>query len=239
MRLNLVHVDEPRGCPAVLVDRLEDVGDGSLMLGRLQQALEGAERSRVAGVVGQHVAVDFDGGIGRPHALFSNLRQTKEEHRLLVWVVVHRQLALDVVDEVAPQALSSQQVVERAQRAPVGRIELENLVLQRDRLVGFVQQLGMRASHLGEDADFVVGIRVRLGASPKDTHELVPTLRASVERIERAEHLEVPGIHFEHLAVRRNGGLHVLELRFMNLRSLDPERAAQAKHLRRSRRDHP
>ena len=41
MRLNLVDVDEPSRCPAVLVDRLEDIGDCRLVLRRLEEALEG------------------------------------------------------------------------------------------------------------------------------------------------------------------------------------------------------
>jgi hypothetical protein len=54
----------------------------------------------------------------------------------------------------------------------------------------------MNASHLRKNAYLVIRIGMGLDASPEDTDEIVPTLCASVKRIERAEHLEVRSVCF-------------------------------------------
>ena len=124
MRLNLVDVHEARRGASVSVDRLQNIGDGSLMGRRFEQAFERAKCRWVAGVVGEHVAIDLDGRLSRPHALLANFRETKQQHRLLVGLVGHRQLTFHVVREIAPQPTSGKEVVERAERSPIGRVEL-------------------------------------------------------------------------------------------------------------------
>jgi hypothetical protein len=225
--LDLVDADELLVLTVREIDGLEDLGDDHLMLGLLQQALEGPRRRRVGGVAIEDVAVDLDGRVRRVHARLAQLRELQHQLDLAIRVVRHGQLTVHVVRELGPHLLAREEAVERGERVRAGRVDLQDLAVQRDGRVGLREVLVVDERHLREQLLLLGPIGGDGDAAAKHAHQVAPALRTAVEVLERLEHFEVGRVEVQHLAVRPHGAVHVAELRVVDLRSLDPQRARQ------------
>ena len=226
-RLDLVNRDELLELALVAVDGLEDLGDQQLVLLVVDEPLEGLQSRLVGGLALEHLAVALDGRVGVAHALFAQLRQAQHQGLLLLRIGGHRQLALDVVGQVGPHLLPGVQVVEGAQRALTGGLEIEDLLVDGDGLARLLEHLVVDERHLGEELLLLVRIGGDLGAPPQHADQITPALGASVQVLEGSQHLEVGRVLIENPRVGLYRSVHVLELQLADLRRLHPQGARQ------------
>ena len=71
-----------------------------------------------------------------PHLRLAERREAEHERDLRVVVGRERELRLEVLGELGPHLLASEERVERGERAWLDGIELEHLAVRGDRVVG-------------------------------------------------------------------------------------------------------
>ena len=160
-RHDLVDADLLLPVAARLVDRLEDVRDRELVLGVRDQALEGGDRVAVLILVIEDLAVRLDRRGGLVEVGLAQLREADQQRDLLVRLLDERELAADVVAEIAPRLARDVEPIERAQRLQIVRRLAEDLVVGRDRLVGRVEHLLVDRGDAEQELEALVGARSR------------------------------------------------------------------------------
>ena len=227
--LDLVDPDELRHGPRVPVDRLEDLRDEHLVVGHLQEPLEGLERLRLGRIPVEHLAVDLDGRLGGVHLGLAEVRQADHQRRLGGLVGRQLELAVDVVGQLGPHLLTGEEVVEGPQRASTGGIELQDLPVDGDGRLRVVQELVVDGGHLGEERLALLGVGGLLHPTSEHRHEVGPPLGAPEELLEGEQHLRVRRVDVEDLPVGVDGPVDVLQLGVLNRRGLEPERPRQVR----------
>src|SRR5690606_30313340 len=110
------------------------------------------------------------------------------------------------------------------QRAAARRIDVEDLLVEADGLTGLVEGVAVNGGHLREELLLLDRIGRLVLATAQDSDEITPPFRVSIERLERAEALEVRRIELEHPQICTDGAIDVAKLLTVNTGGLDPER---------------
>ena len=135
----------------VAVQRLEDLGDGELVLGPLAAGARARQRLRVVGIAREHLAVDLDGAPSTAPMRCSRRPARRSMYAVCSARVLGQvELTADVVGQLGPHALALVQRVERRQRTRAGRVDLEDLAVARDRLLRLAELLAVDVGHLRE-----------------------------------------------------------------------------------------
>ena len=145
------------------------------------------DRVAVLVLVIEDLAVRLDGRGGLVEVGLAQLREADQQRDLLVRLLDERELAADVVAEVAPRLALDVEPVERAQRLQVIRRLAEDLGVDRDRLVGRVQHLLVDRGDAEQELEALVGLVRDVDPAAIDLEQLGVLLVAREDRLERGE----------------------------------------------------
>ena len=177
LRHDLVDADLLGPVAARLVDRLEDVRDRELVLGVADQPLEGVDRVAVLVLVLEDLAVRLDGRGQLVEVRLAQLREADQQRDLLVRLLDERELAAEVVAEVAPRAARRRRAG-RGRAAPSGRRRLaEDLVVVAIASSGLVQHLLVDRGDAEQEVEPLVGLLRDVDATAIDLEQLGDTSR--------------------------------------------------------------
>ena len=107
-------------------------------------------------------------------------------------------------EEIGPAREPEVELDERVERAHVVRVDLEDLLVDRDRLLGLLEHVLFDRRGLEERFLLVVRLFEDLGLALEDLRELGVALRRAEEALERLGGGEVLRVDLEHLAVARD-----------------------------------
>ncbi len=174
-------------------------------------------RSRAASACGvgrralEHLAVPLDGDVDEPHLALAQRREAQHQGELGVVVGRERELRLEVLGELRPHLLAREEIVERAEGAVAPRVELEHLLVRRDGVLRATEPLVVDLRHRGVERLAIARVVGLLDAALDDADEVLPSLRAREELLERRERFGVRRVEREHLVVGLRGAIDVPE----------------------------
>ena len=195
LQLDLQHFGELAPCALRLENRLQDRGDALPLLAVLHEPFEALLRAQVRWARLQHKLVVVDRIWDALQTRLVNVRELMGEiDRLLARRLV--QITAKQLGKLRPALEAPIQALQRAPRWRMRRVELESLLVTRNRVLGLVEDLFEEEAQLQQQIELGASVGGGLDPLQVERPKIVPLLMLGVQLLQRRERDRIAGLGF-------------------------------------------